>query len=341
MNTVPVVYASDSSYVLPTIVSITSLLTNKSKDTFYRIFIIGEKLSKEDKDKFLWERHKDDYELRFLSLELKEPELARSSGTWPVNIYAKYFICDLLEDYDKCLWLDGDTIILSDLSELFSVDLQDNCLGAVKSPGTNYNVAAGKHPVLERSKCQLKCINVGMLLLNLKALRETGGGAYFMRETLSSISALSPETPVTEQDIFNKLLAGRIEYLPLKYNLYVDDKNFIDRPYYPFCFDRNTMEEAFLNPVIIHYTVPEKPWKYADAEKVYAHPFKTYRNLWDFYYKLSPLSSLRLRRKRVPLARRLWWFFLRPILKGSPFLLKLKRKICNTKIKSPIHDLFD
>jgi lipopolysaccharide biosynthesis glycosyltransferase len=340
MNIIPVVYASDSNYVLPTIVSITSLLANKNEETFYRLFIIDDKLSKEDRDKFLWEQYKHDYELRFLSLELKELELTRAYGTWPANIYAKYFICDLLKDYDKCLWLDGDTVILSDLSELFSVDLQDNCLGAVKSPGTNYNVAAGKHPVLERNKYQLTCINVGVLLLNLKALREIGGGAYFMRETLSSISILPPKTPVTEQDIFNKLLAGRIKYLPLKYNLYVDNKNFLERPYYPFCFDRSTLEEAFLNPVIIHYTVPEKPWKYANAEKTYAYPFKTYRSLWDSYYKLSPLGGLRLRRKRVPFTR-LWWLFLRPLLKKSPFLLKLKRRVCNTKIESRIHDLFD
>jgi lipopolysaccharide biosynthesis glycosyltransferase len=340
MNVIPIVYAADSNYVLPTIVSITSLLTNKSGGTFYRLFIIDDKLSGEDRDKFLWEQYKNDYELCFLSVALKELEAAQAYGTWPATIYAKYFICDLLKDQDKCLWLDGDTIILSDLSDLFATNLQDNCLGAVKSPGTNYNVAAGKHPVLERETYQLKCINVGVLLLNLKALRKMGGGKFFMRETLLAVSSLPPKTPVTEQDIFNKFLTGHIEYLPLKYNLYVNNKTFLERPYYPFCFDRNTLEEAFLNPAIIHYTVPEKPWKYANAERTYAYPFKTYRRLWDFYYKLSPLGSLRLRRKRIGFGK-LLWLSAKPILKKSPFLLKLKRKICNTKIESPIHDLFD
>jgi lipopolysaccharide biosynthesis glycosyltransferase len=340
MNNIPVVYASDSNYVLPTIVSITSLLANKGKETFYRLFIIGDKLSMEDRDKFSWKQHKNDYELHFLSVELKELEAAGAYGSWPATIYAKYFICDLLKDYDKCLWLDSDTIVLSDLSELYAVDLRDNYLGAVKSPGTNYNVAAEKHPVLERGKYQLKCINVGVLLLNLAALRRIGGGAYFMRETLLSVSSLPPKTPVTEQDIFNKLLTGRIEYLPLKYNLYVDNPVFLERPYYPFCFDRSALEEAFLNPAIIHYTVPEKPWKYSNAEKAYAYPFKSYRRLWDSYYKLSPLSNIRLRRKRIPFTR-LLWLFAKPILKKSVFLLKLKRKICHTKIESRINDLFD
>jgi lipopolysaccharide biosynthesis glycosyltransferase len=340
MNTVPVVYASDSGYVLPTVVSITSLLANKNKDTFYRLFIIGDKLSGEDRKKFSWEQYRDDYELSFLQVELKELEAARAYGSWPATIYAKYFICDLLKDQDKCLWLDGDTIILSDLSDLFAVNLQDNYLGAVKSPGTNYNVSAGKHPVLERDKHQLKCINVGVLLLNLKALRKIGGSVFFMRETLRSVSSLPPATPVTEQDIFNKFLSDRIEYLPLKYNLYVDNKNFLERPYYPFCFDRDTLEDAFLNPAIIHYTVPEKPWKYSNAEKTYAYPFRTYRNLWDSYYKLSPLGAARLRRKRIPFTR-LLWLFAKPILKRSSFLLRLKRKICKTKIESRVHDLFD
>jgi hypothetical protein len=167
-----------------------------------------------------------------------------------------------------------------------------------------------------------------------------GGGMFFMRETLRFISSLPSETPVTEQDIFNKLLTGRIEYLPLKYNLYVDNSTFFERPYYPFCFAKNTLEEAFLNPVIIHYTVPEKPWKFANAEKAYAYPFKPYRRLWDLYYRLSPLGSFRLRRKPIPFTR-LLWLFAKPIFKKYPFLLKLKRRICNTKVESQIHDLFD
>jgi lipopolysaccharide biosynthesis glycosyltransferase len=176
MNSIPVVFASDNNYVVPTIVAITSMLENKKQSTFYELFILDDGISNENKEKFIWAQYQNEYALKFISVDLKELESKKCCGTWVPAIYAKYFICDLLPDFKKCLWLDSDTIILSDLTELYNTELDNNYLAAVKSPGTNYNVAAEKHAVLSREKYYLKCINVGMLVLNLVALRELGGG---------------------------------------------------------------------------------------------------------------------------------------------------------------------
>jgi lipopolysaccharide biosynthesis glycosyltransferase len=275
----------------------------------------------------------------FVKVDLRQIEKQHAYGTWVSTIYAKYFICDLLNEYEKCIWLDGDTLIQDDLTELYKTNLADSYIGAVKSPGTNYNVAAGKHPVLNINAF-LKCINVGVLLMDLKRLRSIGGGIYFMNETLSVISHCPKGTPVTEQDIFNKLLVDNIKYLPLKYNAFVSDFIFTSRPYYPFFFDRKTIEEALTSPVIIHYTLPEKPWKYTNAERIYAVPFKGYRKLWDKYYYLSPLADEKLRRKRILWIKKVW-LLLKPIMKRAPFLLEIKRTLYHTKIDSPFHDFFD
>jgi lipopolysaccharide biosynthesis glycosyltransferase len=345
MNTVPVVYASDNNYVLPTIVSITSMLKNKNPDTFYHIFILTTELDFKNKNVFFWSDYKNTYRIDFITVNLQEFEESKLYGSWTPVIYAKYFISDLLEDYDKCLWIDGDTIINYDLTELYKTDLKDNYIAAVNSPGTNYNIAAGKQLWLgmERDRYLLKCINVGMVIMNLKKIRNIGGSKKFLEETLSVASNSTDGFTVTEQDIFNKLFVDNITYLPLKYNFYINNSSNFEncRHYYPFCFSRETIEEAFSNPVIIHYTLPEKPWIYSNAEKVYGWPYKKYRKIWDTYYYESPLQTKKLLRRKISFIKTLWINFLKPILKQVRFLVKIKRNLYHTPINSPIHDFFD
>jgi lipopolysaccharide biosynthesis glycosyltransferase len=168
-----------------------------------------------------------------------------------------------------------------------------------------------------------------------------GGGNFFLKETFNTISLLTYGTTVTEQDMFNKLLTDRILYLPLKYNLYVNNIiNNFERHYYPFFFPRAVIEEAFSNPVIIHYTLPEKPWIYSNAKAVYASFYKFTTALWQNYYLKSPTSKKKLKKKRVGLFKILW-YHLKPFLKQNRVLLKIKRHIAKTKANSPIYDFFD
>jgi lipopolysaccharide biosynthesis glycosyltransferase len=343
MTEVNVVFAADNNYVLPTLVAITSLLENKKPDTFYRIFILENKIAGNNKAKFLWPRFQGQYEVRFMAVDLEELEKNKAYEAWTgVTTDAKFFICDLLTDYDQCIYMDGDTLVLDDLTGLFRTDLKNACLGVIKSPGTNYNVAAGKHPVLARDPYFLKCFNAGVFVMNLKKLRDLGGGKRFSADMLSTIKNLPAGTPVTEMDILNKLLVDTYVYLPLKYNFYVNNiLNFFDiRHYLPFCFDRDAITEAFTAPVIVHFTVPEKPWKYADAEKAYAPPYKKYRRLWDSYYKKSPLGTEKLTRKHLPLFYG-FWMAAKPVLKQSPALRALKRVLTRTKKGAPVSALFD
>ena len=68
MNIIPVVYASDNNYILPTIVSITSILRNKRKDTFYDFFILDSGITEENKKKFNWPLYTDEYKIKFIPI---------------------------------------------------------------------------------------------------------------------------------------------------------------------------------------------------------------------------------------------------------------------------------
>lgn len=343
MRKIPIVFASDNNYVMPTIVAITSMLVNKKNNTFYDIYILENNIQEENKNQFYWHDYKDGYKVHFLPLDLKELEKWKGNGNWPITTFGRFFVCDLLLEYEKCIYLDGDTIILDDLTELYATDIDDKYLGGVKSPGTNYNVAANKHDFLskESEKYFLKCINAGVLLLNLKLLRDNGGGEYLKNKTFEISNNLEKGEIVTDQDIINALFADKMEYMDLKYNFYINNiTNNDERHYYPFCFTRNIIEEAFSNPVIVHYAIPEKPWSYSNSKSVYPFLYKKYAPLWQQYYKLSPLGKKKLRKKRIGLLT-IVYCHLRPLLKQNPLLLKLKRYFSKTKINTPIHDFFD
>jgi lipopolysaccharide biosynthesis glycosyltransferase len=330
---IPIVYAADNNYVVPTIVSITSLLKNKNEDTYYKIFILDDGLTDNNKSKFIFTNMDGGggFDIIFISINEELGEFRKITAyykPWTPATFAYYFVPWILNNYDKCITLDGDTIIQSDLSKLYNTDLSDNVLAAVKSPGMNYNIAAEKQPWLEinRDRALVKCINTGVLLLNLNKLRTMPGGyRYLINETLSLISKIPQGTSFSDQDILNKLFIGRIKYLPLKYNSYVSDLVFASRSYYPFCFSRAEISEALKTPAIIHFTIPDKPWKYVVTGILYAGIFRKYAGLWNKYYALSPLSNNRLKRKIFPF-KRLCYLLIKKIFRKTPLYFSIKVK---------------
>jgi lipopolysaccharide biosynthesis glycosyltransferase len=343
LNIVPVVYASDNNYIVPTIVSITSILLNKNKDTFYDFYILDSGIKEENKIKFNWPPYRDEYKIEFIPINLAELEQWGGNGQWPITTFGRFFVCDFLTNYNKCIYLDGDTLILDDLSELYNTDLTGKYLGGVKSPGTNYNVAANKHDVLssDRERYFLKCINAGVLVLNLELLRRDGGGQYLQKKTFTISENLGKGKIVTDMDILNLLFVDKMEYLDLKYNFYINNIwNSVECHYFPFCFSRNVIEDAFSHPAILHYALPEKPWIYANANAVYDRFYRFSTALWYNYYKKSPLGTNRLRRKILdPIT--ILWYYIKPLLKKNGLLLEIKRKITGFRTNSSIHDFFD
>ena len=309
-KTIPVAFALDENYVLPTIVSITSMLENKCPDTFYDIYILENSLSEKSKEKFIWEFHAEHYALSFIPLDVQLFKQYVTCEAWPETIFARYLIPTILSKHEKCIYLDGDTLILEDLGPLYEVELADNYFGAVKSPFMNFRMAAEKESWIEidRELFLLQCFNSGVLVMNIALMRRDNLLPVLLEETRNIASKLPAGGWFGDQDVLNKVCAAKVTYLPLKYNFYVSTEEVFSSvyPVYPFCFDKITIDEAFASPTIIHYSLDEKPWKYANAEEVYAQPFKeNYRELWDQYYFLSPLGTIPLDRGKIRFKRRL------------------------------------
>ena len=207
---------------------------------------------------------------------------------WSPVIFYRCIAHRFFKDIDKLLYLDSDTLICRDVSELFDTDLTDYVLGGVRDMAP---VNDKFHPqgifVKKFSEKYLNngpYINSGVLLLNLEKMREY--------ENLLFETKIPLYYP--DQDLLNASFVGKIKILPLKYNL--APGILVPRTFTP----QEVNEAMFGGHVIIHcYSV--KPYDYDRApDQLYELFSKHANNIgmdpkkfmeWDKQYALLKIKD--------------------------------------------------
>lgn len=116
---------------------------------------------------------------------------------WTWMTMMRTALTKILPDLDKVLSLDVDTLAVKDVSDLWEIDLGDNYLAAVREP--------------RKSKDRLY-VNFGVVLFNLKLLRETGKD----NEIINALNTRPYE--FCEQDCVPELCEGKILTIDGGYN---------------------------------------------------------------------------------------------------------------------------
>ena len=275
---VPVAYAINRNYALPFSVSLVSLLENACPDTFYDVFVLTEPGFPEE----IIDKVRDsisDYEnfhLRFIQVNndsLRNIEIKTSHLS--VQCFYRLLLPSIMETADRVVYLDCDTIVCGDLSELASVDMDENYVMGVKAAAF---MAGNRFQRRKREELGIpsmdQYVNSGVLLMNLKKIRWDALDQRFLELTGNNYSS-------EDQDVLNVACYGKIGHLPLKFNAMIkyldpDSDNYSQRRIYP----TEELKEALNEPVIIHYANKTKPWGWFDL-------------FWaDIWLKYAPKSKL-------------------------------------------------
>jgi lipopolysaccharide biosynthesis glycosyltransferase len=274
---IPVVFITDNNYALPTGVAIQSLISTKNKDTRYDIYVICNKVEEKLRTGF------NEFELEGVQIHVIEPNtdhLLRYSSDGHITSTGllKFDIAELLPQYDKVLYLDGDILVQKDLTDLYNTDLKNTFVGAVLD----------KISIVAREYCDKlgikKYFNSGVMLLNAKKLRNEK-----IKEKLYNIKEIYPEYSYQDQDVLNVVFEQNVTWLPLAYNLVYSTIVYRN---WPIDFVNDNYETSYASyeelsdaAVVIHMLGERKPWKYKDT---------FIARKWHDYFDQSPFEYMRI-----------------------------------------------
>ena len=250
-------YASDNAYVYPTLVAMTSLAENAGKNTFYDIYVmINPGFTEENKKvlKSVQLKHEKSCEVIFIDMGDKfKDENTNKKITTPA--YYRLELHNLLPDVSRVIWMDGDTAVFEDLTELITLDMKGNyIMGFLDSlPDAlekNFNM----------KNATVLCS--GVLLIDLDALRKNNMTEKFNKFMIENREKINQH----DQTVINVVCQKNIGTLPPKYGIwcfeaekYAVKHNERQRPH--LRYNMNEFINAYYHPAILHYVWPKPFWK--------------------------------------------------------------------------------
>ncbi|MFE6507334.1 glycosyltransferase family 8 protein [Nocardioides sp. NPDC057767] len=278
-RTIPVAMAADLNYAKPMSVAITSLLENSGTDTGYDLrILVAEEFPADVRDQFLsFEGRYPGNTISFVVVDgFADVKVSTSHLTAPA--YFRLKLPDLFPDVDRIIYLDVDTIIESDLWQLYTQDVDDAYVAAV--PAAAYHLRSTEAAQAMGLPSFDRYVNSGVMLMNLKQMREHGLVAKFLELS-------SKEFDSDDQDIINIVCYDRIRHLPLRFNLMTkygpkNVEEFWSRPAVRRVWSRDEYDEAMSSPVIIHFADKRKPWMDVSAD---------FADRWWQYAAMSPMCG--------------------------------------------------
>ena len=240
-NVIHVAYALDDNYTMFTCISMTSLLYNTKRRVHFHV--LESRLSEDNKqvlrDIGIQFSHGSWSFYNINSVETFITSIENGSHLTPETYY-RLFLPSLLNEVDKVIWLDGDTVIDNDISELYDTSLEGFSLGAVVQDYESGETVLG----LSRGTY----IQAGVLLLDLTLLRNFG----MYQKAIEAIPVLYDKFVqanvkfYADQEVLNHLFKNNYKMLSPKYNCYLCD--YLNREIYSL----NEYAEQAKRPVIIH-----------------------------------------------------------------------------------------
>ncbi len=208
-NKVNLAYMVDSKYLPYAMVSLDSAITNKKSNTQYNVYFIAKDFTKEDIAK-LKQMEKKDVKIIIYPTEEKNldyPRLGRFSS-FKISLQ-KIFLAEYLLEIKKVLYLDADTLVQQDLSELFATDISKEYVSAVKD-GLMYQYP--EHIEEIGLKERDFYFNSGVMLLNLDKIRKEN----IIRKAIIYFN--THNEIFGDQDVLNVVFGQKIKPLSYRYN---------------------------------------------------------------------------------------------------------------------------
>ena len=243
---IPVFFSCDDNFVKFTIVSLCSMKQNASKDYIYQIYVLHTGITEGMKSK-VFELADENFRIRFCDVT---GYLVSISDRLPIRdyysktTYYRFFIAEMFTEYDKAIYIDSDTVVPGDISELYNTDIGECWLGACHEQAMVQVDEFGTYVEKCVGVSRHNYFNAGLMLINSKQFRE-----HFVLDKFIHYLGLYNFVVTQDEDYLNLICKDHVCWLDQRWNTEV----FGEIPY--------PESEAKM----IHYIMVNKPWHYEDC----------------------------------------------------------------------------
>ncbi len=243
---IPIFYACDNAFVKFTMVSLASIKENAAKDRSYQIHILHTDIDAETQ-KMVFRMQSENFSIVFDDVT---SYLQSISARMPIrdyyskSTYYRLFVAEMFPELEKVIYIDSDTVVQGDISELFDFDIQNWDLGACHEQAMVQEDVYGTYVEQCLGIDRNAYFNAGVLLINCRRFRE--------RRVLDSFVRLLGEYDfrvTQDEDYLNVICKDHVRFLPQIWNTEI------------FGEIENKKEDC----KILHYIMTSKPWHYADC----------------------------------------------------------------------------
>lgn len=272
-NCIAIVLSSSDLYSPYAATVIQSIIDCSSTKYNYDIICFETRMSSENRRRIEEMSTNANISVRVISLGSHSVfENASVNGYFSVETYFRLLLPFCLPDYEKIIWLDSDTLVQTDIAELFALDVKGNLVAAthdynamalINGMDSQYSDLCKKELGLSKPE---QYFQAGVLVMNLSAFRDS----FTESDIISLIS--NTAYPYADQDILNQVCMNRVYWLDSRWDVVADVENCLSNVIKYWCSEEilSTYQRAKEKPYIIHYAGPTKPWhspKYYMAER--------------------------------------------------------------------------
>lgn len=259
-----IAYALDTKYIYVTLVSLTSLLENSFSSTYYIIYLMlnYESFSEEEFKYFKKIEEKYYFNCSIFFLDLKTSFKSEKTGHVTTPTYYRLYLPELLPEINKILFLDCDTLIYKDLSQLFQINMFNSFVLGFPDSITN---AIDKFGYKDST-----ALCAGVLLINLDKMRKENISEKFFEFLLQEKNKIDQE----DQTVINVVCQRYLGIIPAKYGIWSfnrveDGLRHNERQHSWNRYSEVELREAFRDPSIVHHVWPKPFWRMIGGNRWY------------------------------------------------------------------------
>ena len=270
-NMVSVATAVSEEYLPYFNVTLESIIEHSSRNRNYDIIVLGDNLTDNSKKKTRNLISKlPNFSVRFMEVSdfLGQYDLPIEEQYKPI-IYARFMFPDLLQNYEKVVYIDADTILMDDIAKLYDADVEDNLLIGIRDTGMLawYHTPGNPERIYIDNELKLKnpddFFNSGVIVFNIPLFHSTFSTEFLFKYATSKFWKWR------DQDVFMTLCDGKIGHADQAWNVLVpyfrDELSMLDDG---ACFElKRQYLSALKNPKIVHFIgngflslSPAPPW---------------------------------------------------------------------------------